>query len=52
MRTACGLFPRRAETLGPMQQLPAAPLLGQPEVLGFIERHALAAGAWASSTST
>jgi hypothetical protein len=39
---ACGLFPRRAETLGLMQQLPAAPLLGQAEVLGFIERHALA----------
>jgi predicted nucleic acid-binding protein len=39
---ACGLFPRRSETLGLLSRLPAAPLLGQAEVLGFIERHALA----------
>jgi len=39
---ACGLFPRRAETLALLSALPAAPLLGLSEVLGFIERHALA----------
>lgn len=39
---ACGAFPRRSETLALMRSLPAAPLLAQTEVLGFIERHALA----------
>ena len=39
---ACGVFPRRAETLASLRKLPAAPLLALAEVLGFIERHALA----------
>jgi hypothetical protein len=39
---ACGLFPRRSEILGLLSRLPAAPLIGQAEALGFIERHALA----------
>lgn len=39
---ACGVFPRRSETLALLNSLPSAPLLGQAEVLGFIERHALA----------
>jgi predicted nucleic acid-binding protein len=39
---ACGLFPRRAQMLALLNHLPGAPLLAQPEVLGFIERHALA----------
>jgi hypothetical protein len=39
---ACGLFPRRDETLALLNRLPSAPLLGHVEVLGFIERHALA----------
>ena len=39
---ACGVFPRRRETLTLLNGLPTAPLLGQAEVLGFIERHALA----------
>lgn len=39
---ACGIFPRRREALGLLNALPGAPLLGQAEVLGFIERHALA----------
>ena len=39
---ACGVFPRRRETLTLLNGLPSAPLLGQAEVLGFIERHALA----------
>ncbi len=39
---ACGLFPRRAETLALLNSLPSAPPLGQAELLGFIERHALA----------
>lgn len=39
---ACGQFPRRAETLALLIHLPGAPLLAQSEVLGFIERHALA----------
>ena len=38
---ACGVFPRRRETLTLLNGLPTAPLLGQAEVLGFIERHAL-----------
>jgi predicted nucleic acid-binding protein len=39
---ACGVFPRRAETLALLMSLPMVPVLGQTEVLGFIERHALA----------
>lgn len=39
---ACGIFPRRRETLALLNALPCAPLLGQAEVLGFIERQALA----------
>ena len=39
---ACGVFPRRRETLTLLNGLPTAPLLAQAEVLGFIERHALA----------
>lgn len=39
---ACGLFPRRSETLARLSRLPGAPLPGQANVLGFIERHALA----------
>jgi len=39
---ACGVFPRRTEVLALLRLLPTAPLLGQTEVLGFIERHALA----------
>ena len=39
---ACGVFPRRSETLALLDCLPSAPLLGQAELLGFIERHALA----------
>lgn len=39
---ACGLFPRRSETLTLLSNLLSAPLLGQAEALGFIERHALA----------
>ncbi len=39
---ACGVFPRRAETLALMTGLPGAPLLGQAELLVFIDRHALA----------
>lgn len=39
---ACGLFPRRTETLALLSRLPSAPLLGQAELLAFIERHALA----------
>ena len=39
---ACGDFPRRRETLTLLNGLPTAPLLAQAEVLGFIERHALA----------
>lgn len=39
---ACGLFPRRSETLARLSRAPDAPLPGQAEVLGFIERHALA----------
>lgn len=39
---ACGSFPRRSETLSLLHSLPSAPLLAQAELLGFIERHALA----------
>jgi predicted nucleic acid-binding protein len=39
---ACGVFPRRDETLLLLGRLPSAPQLGHSEVLGFIERHALA----------
>lgn len=39
---ACGLFPKRSETLSLLNTLPSAPLLGQAEILGFIDRHALA----------
>lgn len=39
---ACGVFPKRAETLALLREVPSAPLLGQAEVLGFIERHGLA----------
>jgi len=39
---ACGVFPRRAETLALLNALPAAPLLGHAEVLGFIDHHSLA----------
>ncbi len=39
---ACGVFPRRSETLALLNKLPSAPLLGQDELLNFIERHALA----------
>ncbi len=39
---ACGVFPRRAETLVLLSRLPTAPLIGQTDVLGFIERHDLA----------
>ncbi len=39
---ACGVFPRRTETLNLLNRLPQAPLLGQNEVLGFIDRHTLA----------
>lgn len=39
---ACGAFPRRAETLELLRCLPSAPVLSHAEVLGFIDRHALA----------
>lgn len=39
---ACGVFPSRNEVLALLNTLPNAPLLAQAEVLGFIERHALA----------
>jgi predicted nucleic acid-binding protein len=39
---ACGVFPRRAEALALLDLLPSAPLIGQSEVLGFIDRHDLA----------
>ena len=39
---ACGVFPRRAETLALLNNLPDAPLIGHSESLGFIERHGLA----------
>lgn len=39
---ACVEFPRRAEVLTLLNRLPCAPVLGQTELLGFIERHALA----------
>jgi predicted nucleic acid-binding protein len=39
---ACGVFPRRTETLALLMSLPSAPVLEQTEVLGFVERHALA----------
>lgn len=39
---ACGVFPRRAETLDLLSRLPGAPLAGHGEVLGFIDRHGLA----------
>lgn len=39
---ACGLFPRRSEILDLLSKLPSAPLLGQAELLDFIDRHALA----------
>ncbi len=39
---ACGVFPRRHETLALLNLLPSAPLINQTEVLGFIERHDLA----------
>lgn len=39
---ACGAFPHRSEALSLMNRLPSAPLLAQAELLGFIERHALA----------
>lgn len=39
---ACGAFPSCAEALAALNALPSAPLLGQTEILGFIERHALA----------
>jgi len=39
---ACGLFPRRDEVIALLCRLPSAPLLSQAEVLGFIDRHALA----------
>ncbi len=39
---ACGLFPRRSEVLQLLATLPSAMLLGQVELLSFIDRHALA----------
>jgi predicted nucleic acid-binding protein len=39
---ACGLLPRRAETLALLAALPATPVAGHEEALGFIERHRLA----------
>lgn len=39
---ACGVFPRRAEVLAGLRALPSAPLLGQAELLEFIEHHDLA----------
>lgn len=39
---ACGVFPRRRETLSLLGSLPAVPLLGQAELLAFIERQTLA----------
>lgn len=39
---ACGLFPRRDEVIALLCSLPSAPLLSQAEVLGFVDRHALA----------
>ncbi len=39
---ACGVFPQRAETLALLSKLPSAPLIGQSELLGFIDRHGLA----------
>jgi predicted nucleic acid-binding protein len=39
---ACGMFPSRTEALAALNGLPSAPLLGQTELLGFIERHTLA----------
>ena len=39
---ACGVFQRRPETLALLNRLPSAPLIGQAEVLGFIERNDLA----------
>lgn len=39
---ACGVFPRRTETLALLNRLPLAPLVGLAELLGFIDRHRLA----------
>jgi hypothetical protein len=39
---ACGLLPRRAETLSLLAKLPAVPVAGPDEALVFIERHGLA----------
>jgi predicted nucleic acid-binding protein len=39
---ACGQFPERAQALEAMLKLPAAPVVGQAELLGFIDRHSLA----------
>ena len=38
---ACGVFPRRSEVLALLDTMPSGPLLGQAELLNFIERHAL-----------
>lgn len=39
---ACGVFPRRAETMALLQTLPVASVASHVEVLGFIERQRLA----------
>ena len=39
---ACGHLPRRRETLLQLNRLPQAPVVGQGEALGFIDRHDLA----------
>jgi predicted nucleic acid-binding protein len=39
---ACGVFPRRAETLDLLSRLPGAPMAAHGEILGFIDRHGLA----------
>lgn len=39
---ACGVLPRRTETLALLAELPPAAVAREAEVLGFIERHDLA----------
>lgn len=39
---ACGAFPHRSEALALMNTLSSAPVVGQTELLAFIDRHALA----------
>lgn len=39
---ACGVMPRRAETLALLSELPLVAMASHTEVVGFIDRHALA----------